>query len=195
MIVTEYDIPWKHVVIDNFLDQKTFDWIENHLKNKRHFVKGQPKYKENHLAIEPVSEIHKKLSPFVLLIKDKYFDKLNYANKPCPDVYYPHIQIMVCNSNFSNKAAIHQDDDNKLMTIILYVYPKNSYGTYMFSDNKIESLVKQIEWKPNRAVCFVSQRNPDFQQSWHSFDNPQNDIRLTVNLTLEKEIRTGDLLL
>jgi hypothetical protein len=189
MVVTEYNNPWKHIVIDDFLDNETFAWLTAYVKKpKKHLIKpanGSKVVRDNYPAgVE--SELFDKLSPFLFRIKDEYFDKLNYANKSIPKNFYPHFQINFCSSNFKY-PTIHPDD-GKLLTIVLYVYPNDSDGTEIYSNNSEDSFVKQVAWLPNRALCFVPQNDPKFTQTWHNYKNTKSDIRITVNLTLETKI-------
>jgi hypothetical protein len=188
MIVTEYDDPWKHIIIDDFLDRETFKWLVDYIKSDKNLFNPEEITSENHQPwYGAESEVYDKLLPFLIKVKDQYQDKLNYTNRHIPNVCYPHFQINFCNPNF-RFPEIHQDNENKALTVVLYVYPNDSDGTEIYSSFDENSLAKRVEWKPNRALCFVSQRNPEFPQTWHNFGNTRKEVRVTINLTLEKEI-------
>ena len=186
MDISYYDYPWKHIIVDNLLDQESFTGLINYIESVYDFTKATKGYKELHNK-DSNSYISNLLCPKILELKDLLFDKLNYANKILPLEYYPVIELVICPPNYKY-GRIHQDTDYKLMTTVLYVYPEISDGTEIYSREDRDSYFGSVEWKQNRALCFVGQSNPEYQQSWHDYQNSKSYPRVTMNLNLSKTI-------
>jgi hypothetical protein len=182
MIVEEFAHPWKHLIIDNLLDEDTFKYIENYIVTKFDLNNIKRSYLEAH-SVNSNSDIYQKLSPIILELKEKYFDTLNYAGKKLPDKIYPYIEIAICAAGFKY-PYIHPDDISKLMTNVLYVTPGEGDGTDLYSRNNENSLVKSIEWKKNRALTFIGQNDDNYQKTWHCYGNTRNYGRATINMIL-----------
>ena len=71
---------------------------------------------------------------------------------------------------------IHVDRHDKLLSIVVYGYPKKHIGTHV---GKTRESVKPLEWKQNRALIF-SQSN----DTWHSFSTLGLGPRVTFNINL-----------
>jgi hypothetical protein len=180
MIVEEFEYPWKHLVIDNLLDNETFDYIENYVVTKYDLNN----IKKSHLEIHSSdSNIHKKLSPIIFELQQKYFHTLNYAGKKLPPDIYSYIELAICSPGF-RYGRIHPDDSRKLMTTVLYVTPETGDGTELYLNNNVNSLVTKLEWKKNRALCFVGQQNPAHQRTWHNYGNTMAFGRVSINMIL-----------
>jgi hypothetical protein len=117
------------------------------------------------------------------LLKDLYLNDLNYANKQIPEITYPYVELVVVPPKFKY-FRIHTDAEFKIMSTVLYFYPKNSSGTELYYSETSNSFHSSIEWKENRALCFVSQQNDGFPKTWHNYFNNTDDIRITFNLVL-----------
>jgi hypothetical protein len=182
MVVVEKDLPWKHLVIDNFLEPDAFSYVQSYAEERcQLYCKG--KYKaiiEIHTK-ESNSNLYQIISPLILQLKEQYLNSLNYSNKVIPDKVYTHVELCICPPGFKD-PEIHTDATPfKLMTSILYVSPEHSDATILYSDR---SKRNKLEWKKNRALCFVGQNDDKYQRTWHSYENTTQEPRVTVNMIL-----------
>jgi hypothetical protein len=185
MIVNEYIDPWKHLVIDNFLDPDVFASVESYITSNYDLNNIKSSVLEVH-SEKSNSMLFQLLSPLIFKLRDKYFAELNFANKPMPETVYPYIELAICNPGFRYNR-IHTDDLNfKVMTTILYVTPEDGDGTELYSDHNKSKLIKTLEWKKNRALIFVGTSNPEFQQTWHNYGNTKPHGRASINMILSK---------
>lgn len=177
------ETPWRHALIDDLLSNEEYESILSYVKSVYDFSK-QYGYKEihKHNSNSVISNI---LCPKIELLKNLYFDDLNYANKQIPEISYPYIELAIVPPKFKY-FRIHTDDSFKIMTTVLYFYPKKSSGTDLYLTENISSFHSSIEWKENRALSFVSQNKDNFQKTWHNYFNNTDDIRITFNLILSK---------
>jgi hypothetical protein len=182
MNVSEHDLPWKHLVIDNFLEPDVFLTVKNYVLSKYDLYNHKKPTVEIHVQTSN-SLLYNLLSPVILDLKDKYFDLLNYGNKVIPEKFYTYAELAICTPGFKY-PYIHQDVERKIMTTVLYVAPDDGDGTDLYSKNNKKSLIKSVEWKPNRAISFVSQRNPKLQETWHNYGNSKPFCRASINMIL-----------
>jgi hypothetical protein len=175
------EVPWKHLIVDDFLSDEEYEKILVYIKSVYDFSK-KCGYKEihKHNSDSVISNI---FCPKILSIKDLYFDELNYGNKELPEIYYPFIELVVSPPGFKY-FKIHTDDAFKLMTTVCYFYPDFSTGTELYTTDKKTSYHHSVEWNKNRALSFVSQEKNEYQKTWHNYFNNTEDIRITFNLIL-----------
>ena len=187
MDVKKIETPWKHLVIDNFLEPDVFSYVQSYVSDNYN-LKTQSK---------PVAEIHTEssnsklfelLSPYILMMRDKFYDEMNYSNKVLPNTMYSFVELAICHPGFAYRY-IHSDnrDDFKLMTTVLYVSPEEGNGTELYSSKLKSSFVEEIEWKPNRALSFVGTENPKYQGTWHNYKNTKPHARASINLILSSK--------
>jgi hypothetical protein len=183
MIVKSYDYPWKHLVIDNFLEPDAFTFIESYVHTNYDLYNLKRPVLEVH-AQKSNSQLYQLLAPVILDMRNKYYDELNFANKLLPSTLYPFVELAICHPGFRYQR-IHTDDKNfKCMTTILYISPEDGDGTELYIDDKKDSMAKQLEWKKNRALTFVGSQNPDFQPTWHNYGNTKLHGRASINMIL-----------
>lgn len=182
MIVNVISEPWKHLVIDDFLEAEEFKNLIDYVQSVYDFSKNTKGYREFHKH-NSNTFLSNLFSSKILDLKDKYFDELNYTNQKIPEVYYPFVELAICPPGFHYKR-IHTDGDYKLMTTVLYVYPEVSDGTEIYSNEFQNSFVSSVEWKQNRALSFVAQRDNKHQGTWHNYGNSTKTPRVSLNLNL-----------
>lgn len=182
MIVTESNTPWKYLLIDEFLSDVEYERVLTYIKSRYDFDRNHKGYKELHRH-NSNTLITKLFAPIIIALKDKYFDKLNYAGKTLPQKMYPYIELVVCPSGY-RYDHIHCDTDYKIMSTVLFMYPEEGDGTELYTDKTEQSYHSQVPWKPNRAISFVSQNNPKFQRTWHNYGNTKPFQRVSFNLIL-----------
>jgi hypothetical protein len=73
--------------------------------------------------------------------------------------------------------SIHNDEPSKLWSMVLYLLPYyNGDGTKLYDQDR--KLVKEIEWKHNRALVFSC--DPKGLKSWHSYNNTSSHYRVSI---------------
>ena len=181
MIVTEYSSPWKHLIIDDLLDEDKLKQVQDYVQNKYDLTTINTAIQENHISTS--APLQKLLGPAIFDIRDRFFNQLNYAGKKLPDQQYPFVQLAICPPGFKYKR-VHPDHPVKLMTTVLYLMPNQGSGTELYVDeNKFHH---EVAWKPNRALCFVAQSNSQHQQTWHNYRNSHHVARVSINLILSQ---------
>ena len=168
--INEYNEPWAHWVVDDFLDKATYDYL---VAERDSFP-----YK--------LIDAHKQT-----YAKDGYFFEsepvLESINEAITRAIGKHeltvvSEIVRCESGY--KYPIHSDHPDKLYTIVTYLHPEKSNGTVLVGTTKDKHEVV-VEWKPNRALIF--KQNPN---SPHYYLNSTSEYRYTLNAFLtEKNIR------
>jgi hypothetical protein len=173
------DYPWKHLVLDNFLDENTFCFLQKYIEDRYDFskLKSTKAIVECHTS-ENKTELYQILSPKIDELKQSYFNQLNFTDKELPEKTYSLVELVLCPPGFKNKN-IHNDKDTKLMTTVLYITPDEGTGTILYSGAGTNSDSIEVEWKQNRALVFVGQTN-----TWHNYKNNKKIWRVTTNLIL-----------
>lgn len=181
MIATEYSTPWKHLIIDDLLDEDKLKQVQDYVQNKYDLTTINTAIQENHISTTaPLKQL---LGSIVFDIRDRFFDQLNYANKKLPGRQYPFVQLAISPPGFKYKQ-VHPDHPVKLMTTVLYLMPDQCTGTELYATEK--QFHHEIPWKPNRALCFVGQYKHEYQMTWHTYQNTCDVARVTINLTLSQ---------
>lgn len=90
---------------------------------------------------------------------------------------YSEFHIVETGKNYS--FPIHQDIPSKLLSGVIYLYPKKNKGTFIYKNRDGENK-KEIEWLQNKAFFFSRSEN----YSWHSYegDKVSNRLALVYNL-------------
>lgn len=88
---------------------------------------------------------------------------------------YSEFHIVITGKDYA--YPIHTDSHNKLLSGVIYLAPKENYGTSLYSPNKKK--VKNIEWKQNKGLFFS--RTTDTYHSYKS-NGISNRITLIYNL-------------
>ena len=176
-----FKFPWKHLVLDNFLTSDEFNETLNYAEQR---IDINNPYADDFIEIHHYNRnsiLNQIFNNKILLLKDLYYEKLNFANKKLPENFKPYIALKSTkpNTNF----FIHTDQDFKLMSSVLYLYPKKSSGTNLYLSNN-GSNSKNIIWKQNRLLSFVGQSDPNYQLTWHNYTNETNYPRITIILIL-----------
>ena len=95
---------------------------------------------------------------------------------------YSDFSIIVTHKNY--QFPFHDDTPNKILSGVVYLYPKKNNGT-IFSNDKKKSLDNTIvEWKQNRAVFFSRKE----RETWHTYkgDGINNRVVLVYNLCTKR---------
>lgn len=174
MKIQEFDVPWKHYIIDDVLDTHDFElvqsvsngWMKADSKNKINLnLKHFSLYKESSPFKEEAEQINK-----ILLTKLIELTKIFNLENEFKQYF---IEYVNCGNDYHYR--VHRDTEQKVFTHVLYV-SKTGNGTrlYTTADGKP---VKEIPWKENRIVAFKNADN----EAWHDYYSKM-DNRITFNL-------------
>ena len=80
-------------------------------------------------------------------------------------------------------GEIHNDGDTKEKAVIMttYLYPEQSTGTRLYTQEEETAYHSSLNWKANSALVFA----PVTDVTWHSFNSGQNE-RITLGFFFEK---------
>tara|TARA_B100001939_G_scaffold335864_1_gene338311 strand:- start:7287 stop:7820 length:534 start_codon:yes stop_codon:yes gene_type:complete len=170
MVITE---PWEHIVIDNYYDADVFKTIQT--EAKRFLSKNIDRETRKQAFPFPDNELLKQAIESNK-INESYFDQLTY--------HRPYSEIsLFWEVNFlrgPHRYPIHDEAQRKVLSCVVYVDPIENSGTRLYDKNK--KLIKEIEWKPNRALIFAAQDDV----TWHDYHCPRGSFRVTINQFLER---------
>jgi hypothetical protein len=77
MNVIKYDYPWKHLIIDNFLESDAFASVESYIESYVHTNYNLYDLKSPILEVHTQksnSQLYQLLSPIILELRDNYYD-------------------------------------------------------------------------------------------------------------------------
>jgi|TARA_B100001094_G_C18049383_1_gene729212 hypothetical protein len=167
-------------IIDNFLSKDDFDKLSkltldeiphDSIKVYHNEITKNNIIKKSCIDSSLIQSLHKNYHK-------KAFDILM---KTCPEKaeLYEYSDFSVIKTGKHYKFPIHDDTPNKLLSGVIYLYPKNNTGT-IFYGNKKGDKKKVVDWKQNRGVFFSRVE----KETWHSFegDGQSDRIALVYNL-------------
>ena len=175
-----YYIPWKHLIIDDFISKEESTIFADYI---------QPYYDKATITGDNM-RLHIKRSnpvlgsmfyPKLQSAMDLYFSELNFGEKVVPPKYYLATCVNIVPPGYQYHT-IHEESENKIMTVVMYAHNETGTGTSVYYDNTLDSYYGDIEWKRNRALCFVGQKGNHVQKTWHDFCNKSPLPRMTVNM-------------
>ena len=171
-------------IIENFLDEADFKILSN-LNLKEVPSKSLKVY---HNEIDKFNNIRTSCieNSIIQSLHKKYHDKaFNLLKRISPKKaeLYEYSDFSIIKTGKDYKFPIHDDTPNKLLSGVIYLYPKKNTGTIFYINKKGDNK-NIIEWKPNRAVFFSRIE----RETWHSFqgDGSADRVALVFNLVTTK---------
>ena len=170
-------------IIDNFLkDQDFSDLCSLNINTvERNKVKVYHNSVYNNGQIKNDCIDKDTLKRLVKNYNHKALELLEELNPKKVDLYeYAEFNIIETGSNY--KFPMHDDTPDKLLSGVIYLYPKRNTGTIFYDQNKNKR--KIINWKPNKAVFFSREE----KKTWHSYegDGKNNRVVLVYNLMSDR---------
>jgi hypothetical protein len=186
-------VPWKHQIIENFFSDTDYYEIEKASK------KLQKKYENKIISADQCLSIAEAYE----CIGEKAFDIIINSNrtilnniesivKSYPNHYkhnnyisFPSFHILPPNTPWQK---IHDEASDKTVSIVVYLYPNQSVGTCLYSNQRRDSFVKEIEWKKNSSMLFCGEKNV----TWHDFcskDYPRITLNYFIRTLQIRELR------
>ena len=192
--------PWPHVVIDDFFTEETWkklsqipeyildplanQFLTDRVDNAREKTRGGNVFSLEDLLLsgvpEDIVECYWDACAEILENRETIYGQFpehrpdnNSLMKPCLNLDFK-----------GNWYEPHPDSKAKLISLICYLDPVESEGTSLHTNQHQDSLVKTVDWKPNRCMVFCPGRD-----TWHSFKCP-SEHRLVLAIFVELD--TGD---
>lgn len=178
--------PWQHKIIDDFFPPEVFQKIRKaaeHLTQYTEEGKTKPIWMHEAMQLgvdeDTVNDIITAADDVLDNINDivKGFNSLNSSTIG----YFAMPKFGVSGKNF--KYPVHAESSHKVLLFVIYLFPDQDNGTKLYREKTEDSLVKEIEWKPNRA--FLTCPGPN-DITWHNWVNTMNPSRVTLNIFCEK---------
>ena len=171
-------------IIDDFLSKKDFEEL---CQLKIDKIEDNIKVYHNRINKDNVVEISCVDKKMIEELHKNYHEKAtNILKKLKPEKLYLYdysdFSIIVTHKNY--QFPFHDDTPNKILSGVVYLYPKKNNGT-IFSNDKKKSLDNTIvEWKQNRAVFFSRKE----RETWHTYkgDGKNNRVVLVYNLCTKR---------
>ncbi len=167
-------------IIDNFLSKDDFDKLSkltldeipnDSMKVYHNEITKNNIIKKSCIDNSLIQSLHKNYHK-------KVFDIL-VKTSPEKAELYEYSDFSVIKTGKHYKFPIHDDTPNKLLSGVIYLYPKHNTGTIFYANKKGDGK-KVIDWKQNRGVFFSRVE----KETWHSFegDGQSDRIALVYNL-------------
>ncbi len=176
-------VKWPHIIKDNFLSNEHFNYLLNFSEQKvnddgigisknKIWLEGKVEGKLN----------HKYLIKFYNDYQNKLFNLLkDLAKDRIPMAKWIELNLVWTGKNY--KFKIHEDSPNKLLSIVVYLAPRENIGTILYSD-EIGSDKTVIEWIQNRALIFARKDGI----TWHSYEGDGISTRYALVLNIRSDI-------
>ena len=167
----------KLITIDNFLKKDDFKRLNKIKLNKvdEYSVKVYQNtfYSKKNIVNTCISK------GFLKKIHDRYhgelikiLNKIDYEKSKL----YEFSEISVVKTGKNAKFPIHDDTPDKLLSGVIYLYPKKNTGTIFYLNKK-----KIVSWKENRAVFFSRKE----RETWHSYEGNKISDRVVLVYNLK----------
>ena len=199
MKIQYFTDPWTYCVIDDLFDKSEYDTIKNFIyENHKNIDDGIKVVKQDdlpqytysdklisndslpqniisifkHKNIEIYENVYKHLWDHTdnKLVKQKFNPYLNDVKNK--------IDFVMCGKDYN--YPIHTDISSKRLSSVFYGGLIGD-GTVLCSSESLDNISKVVEWKSNRCLTFIPQKN-----SWHFYGNYSNEIRYTFNMLFVK---------
>ena len=177
-------VTWPHIIEDNFLTEKQFKHVTQYSNLKLKSDTGVAVIK-NKIWLDGKTE--GKLHPnFLLDFHNTYSKKLvSYLEKLAPErvpsIKWIELNIVLTGKNC--KYEIHEDMPNKLLSVVVYLYPEKNTGTILYSDQSGNDKTI-VEWVQNRALIFAREEGV----TWHSYEGDGVSTRIALLVNLRSDI-------
>jgi hypothetical protein len=172
-----YEQPWKHITFDDYLSTEEYarvcKEILQYIVNNKNSLKQQTLLKSTDNLATELPATYAILAPKSIKHYLSLFD--NHRSFDALDEYF---EVNMCFNNLAYR--IHDEAANKVLSLVTYILPKQSNGTFIYNENK--QFVKEIEWQPNHSLLFAALDNI----TWHNYKS--DAFRVTINRFLTRDI-------
>ena len=191
--ITKHTDPWTYIVIDNFFERDDLEVVRNDLIGLSDTVSESPdmfgdavsmvgrewKYVAETKRDSMWLDYHITIAPYMERLNEEFLLE-HFPNHRL----YDQIKFMSSTQivQAGMKYPTHVDAARKVMSTVVYI-AGNGRGTYIHDHNG--NVVREIEWKINRAVVFA----PLDGVTWHSYEADGMTNRTTL---LHNIVRIGN---
>ena len=176
---------YKIKILDNFLNEKDFDELSECAKqldaNKRVNIYHNEIDQNNNILSSSISpDLIKRLNKNYLSKAKNILQELNSEKIKL----ISHSDFSIIKTNKNVNFPIHDDTPNKLLSGVIFLYPKKNKGTVFYNKKNGEGKT-EIDWKLNRGVFFSRKE----RETWHSYggDGINDRIALVYNLMTKED--------
>jgi hypothetical protein len=180
------NFPWEHKIIENFLSPDAFTRVSKAAEHISQYSEdntyiGMWLRQARNLGVdqEAINDI--------ISVADNILDNIHNLAQPFHHFnpsrhgYYCMPKFAITGKDY--RFPIHTDGANKVMVVVLYLYPEKNLGTHFYTENDMNTYTHTLEWKPNRAFMLTPHRN---EETWHDWYNPNSTGRVTIKFEIEK---------
>jgi hypothetical protein len=176
--------PWKHQIIDNFFSNDQFDKLSTAAKALELAYTGKVVSADDCLSLAEVFEIiGEEVFDIILEANRSLLDNIELITTNFPNhrqfkeyISFPSFHILPPNTPWQ---AIHDEAEDKTVSIVVYLCPAVSIGTTLYKSNNRDSEFKEVPWRPNTGMLFCGEEGV----TWHDFCSKENP-RVTLNFFL-----------
>jgi hypothetical protein len=189
---TVLESPWRHQIVENFFDN--FECIKQASCILEQKYSDTIVSAENCLSLfEVYDDIGKECFDIISDVNISLLKNLKEIVSPFLNyrkfqeyISIPSFHILPANTQWQK---IHDEAEDKTISIVVYLYPENSVGTTLYANNSRDSYHVEILWKQNSAMIFCGEKNV----TWHDFRSLDRS-RVTLNFFLRscKNISTSE---
>lgn len=175
--------PWKHILLEDFLNQEDFIKIRNiskvssnEIRDDKYRLVASYDIKGNKLGLTGRNAYPLMLEGLFESYYEECLSILAFLDpSKIPYVERINFEIQSVMPNYGYR--IHHDSLSKLLSIVIYLDPDNNFGTFIHKDENSEG--KEIPWCLNSGIAFSAIGH----HTWHSFKS-NNERRATFNINL-----------
>jgi hypothetical protein len=158
--LTEVNEPWKHYIVEDFLEDDDFRKLQTFLDT---LPDGQPNDRINLFITD---------KPEVSVLKEKFEDLLSDINFVSKRPYRIEVEYNSVGKDY--EYMIHTDGGAKFVSLVLYVSPRKGEGTKIYNPDK--TFHSEVKWKTNSGLLFERTN-----ESFHSYKSKFTS-RKTINI-------------
>lgn len=179
------EAPWRHVLLENVFSEIEFERICaevvplcNDYSDGEHVLYLHDAVQNGKLSYEVSDIIVNMIDSVLVQNASKILSQFDNVAKS--DKGYFCLPQFGITKNFSHGS--HCDEvlkSYKTLTFLVYLSPRNSTGTIIYSDE--QTYHSTVPWEPNSGVYFC----PCVDNTWHAFKS-DGETRITLNLSLKR---------
>lgn len=173
---------WPHFIIENFLYNDDLKYLSNlEVDNTDNKVRIYA----NKIYLDGRTECSCLSKDFLIRFHERYHGlAMNILKILSPQKlnYYEYSCCHIVSTGKDYKFKVHDDIPDKLLSIVVYLYPSPNIGTLIYGKQQ-DIPIYESEWKTNRAFIFSRKE----KQTWHSYQGNgiTKRVALVYNLMTE----------
>lgn len=177
----QFDYPWTHWVIDNFLPKEIYDQLVNikdsddyelvDMSDGRRTTKINPIANKEHIRLRKNNKV---ICQELKSITLDWISKLliNEKKLEWKDDYRFVFDLVKCEPKYCYQK--HVDHKDKILSIVVYLHPEEGNGTILLDEINQQY---DVVWKPNRALLFMTNSH-----AFHYYKNKTHENRYSLNV-------------